>query len=222
MITTDANGEAVIPVNFAENDTKAKKYAYQEIKAPTGYVLDNEIYEFYVSAPKGTSGNGQQSGNVYQLGSELLVLNEKKIPEPTATPTLKPTENPTETPEPSPTATVLPTATPSMTPSSTATPGQGEVPQTPPGPGQEEQTQLLPEEELPVVGESQVLGAFRIKGNGAVLGARRGLDYAVLGKRRRPSTGDSTALLFWLILLGGATITAGTSIVRWKAESKKK
>ena len=228
MITTDANGEAVIPVNFAENDTKAKKYAYQEIKAPTGYVLDGEIYEFYVSAPKGTSGNGQLSGNIYQLGSELLVLNEKKAPEPTATPTLKPTEKPTatpeptETPEPSPTATILPTATPSMTPSSTATPGQGEVPQTSPNPGREEQIQEIPEDEVPVMGEMQVLGAIRVRENGAVLGARRGLDYAVLGKRRRPSTGDSTALLFWLILLGGATITAGTSIAMWKISSKKK
>ena len=234
IITTDANGEAVIPVNFAENDTKAKKYAYQEIKAPKGYVLDSEIYEFYVAAPKGTSGTGQQPENIYQIGSELLVLNEKKAPEPT--PTLKPTETPTATPtatqeptetssatpEPSPTATILPTVAPSTTPSSTATPGQEEVPQTPPGPAQNEQVQEVPEEEISPLGEAQVLGAVRVKENGVVLGARRGVDFAVLGKRRRPSTGDSSALLLWIILLGGAAVTAGTSIVMCKVSSKKK
>nr|MCR4989448.1 hypothetical protein [Lachnospiraceae bacterium] len=60
----------------------------------------------------------------------------------------------------------------------------------------------------------QVLGARR--SNRDVLGARRGMDKAVLGKRRRPSTGDSLAIFAWLAGLAASIGAAGAGIVGLK------
>ena len=79
-------------------------------------------------------------------------------------------------------------------------------------------------EELVLV-EEAVLGAVRIRKptmDAAVLGAKRGVDYGVLGRRRRPGTGDSIAILLWIIALSismGTAITAGLFLQK---EKKKK
>ena len=199
IVTTGTNGKAVIPVNIGENDTKGKKYAYQEIKAPEGYVLDSDIYEFYIAAPKETTGSMSQIENVYQIGSELFVLNEKKAPEPTETPTEKPTEKPTETP------TETPSTTPSSTPEQKAT--------TTATPVQEKQIMTPPE-------EGTVMGAGR--GQDHVVLEESGLDHDVLGGRRSPSTGDNTSFLIWGILLGGAVVIEGIWIATRKITPKNK
>ena len=54
------------------------------------------------------------------------------------------------------------------------------------------------------------------------MGARRGLDQAVLGKRRRPSTGDSAAMIIWVLTLFGAMGGAAVSIVGLKKKHDKK
>jgi hypothetical protein len=77
--------------------------------------------------------------------------------------------------------------------------------------------------------DNQVLGAKRTQlsaSQGAVLGAQRGLDCAVLGKRRRPSTGDSSALLIWLlttaVAFGGILTSAVMLISNKKDRCRKK
>ena len=63
------------------------------------------------------------------------------------------------------------------------------------------------------VPQEGVLGARRTAEGPAVLGAKRGLDKAVLGKKRAPETGDSMAVFGWLTSLmtslGGTGIAAG-------------
>lgn len=77
----------------------------------------------------------------------------------------------------------------------------------------------------PTPDSRRVLGARREQmsaSKGAVLGARRGFEQAVLGRRRRPSTGDSAALLLWIMmdaLAAGGTIT---STIMLKSGSKNK
>lgn len=134
-------------------------------------------------------------------GGDTLVMVDEAENVPTPTPTPTPNE-PTPTPTPDgPT----PTPTPEV-PVPTPTPGTP----TPTGPV------ITPPD------DNQVLGASRVREGGAVLGARRGMDYAVLGKRRRPSTGDSMAMLLWMIALGGSAVIAGTSMVILRGTSKKK
>ena len=63
----------------------------------------------------------------------------------------------------------------------------------------------------PPVDDVDVLGAAR---GSSVLGARRSMAPAVLGKRRRPTTGDSMAMVEWALALsasvgGAAAATAG-------------
>lgn len=111
-------------------------------------------------------------------------------------------------PEPEPTPGDTPTPTPDDTPETT--PGDTPAPTVPVGNGN----------------EGQVLGASRVRASGleaAVLGARRGTDFAVLGKRRRPSTGDSMALIIWMITLfaaAGVAATTGTMLYRKKKKEK--
>lgn len=64
-----------------------------------------------------------------------------------------------------------------------------------------------------------VLGARRAGGadEGSVLGAKRGLDRAVLGKRRSPKTNDSFALYIWMMFLA---IFTGSAIVCTKSLNK--
>ena len=72
----------------------------------------------------------------------------------------------------------------------------------------------------PIVPRGEVLGARKVRGGtGAVLGARRGLDQAVLGKRRAPQTGDSLAIFIWIavmaVSLGGA-VACGIGLKKTK------
>lgn len=58
----------------------------------------------------------------------------------------------------------------------------------------------------------------------AVLGVKRGLDYAVLGKRRRPVTGDSVESLIWVLLMTmacGSMITSVVMLTAGKSPNKK-
>lgn len=140
---------------------------------------------------------------------------------PTATPTAEPTETPTATPAETSKPTVAPT--PDITPEPTETPVPDVIP-TPgdeptPEPGEEPAPEITvtPEPEIPVpTPEGNVLGARRIQETGtraAVLGARRASNYAVLGKRRRPATGDSAAMLVWVLVLAAAIGGVLTSII---------
>ena len=116
-------------------------------------------------------------------------------PEATATPVATPETTPGQTPGPESTPTPEVAPTPDNTPNPVVTPGNNPTPTPPHG---------------------TVLGARKVRMGGtqaAVLGARRGADFAVLGKRRRPSTGDSMALLIWIITMSvamGGAITSST------------
>lgn len=125
-------------------------------------------------------------------------------PSPEETPT---PGTPDETPTPG-----TPDETPTPgTPDETPTPG---TPGNPPGdnPPAEQPPVVYNPPVVAQVAPQQVLGARRTQGNGSVLGARRGVDKAVLGKRRAPSTGDSLAIFAWIAALaaslGGATACA--------------
>lgn len=116
-------------------------------------------------------------------------------PAPEVTPTPR---TPEETPEPTP---ETPEPTPAVTPTVPTTPN--EPPATPP----------------------TVLGARRVQmgvSEASVLGARRGLETAVLGKRRRPSTGDSIALFIWIIVLSVAMGGAISSVIVLESERDKR
>lgn len=73
--------------------------------------------------------------------------------------------------------------------------------------------------------EQAVLGARRVQamgtGDQAVLGAKRSVDQAVLGKRRRPETGDSMASVLWMITLGvsAAAVTVSAMQLKKKKEN---
>ena len=143
----------------------------------------------------------------------------EETPTPTATPEETPT--PTATPEETPTPTATPEETPVPTPGETPAPTPGETPspeETPaPTPGETPGPEITPTPNIPDT--PQVLGASRTREGGAVLGARRGSDFAVLGRRRRPSTGDSMALMIWIILLAaaaGGVVTSVTMLYRNK------
>ena len=103
-------------------------------------------------------------------------------------------------PTPGETPTPTPRDEPTPTPDSGETPTPGDDTETPPG------NQPTPSP------TGEVLGAKRVEEGGAVLGARRGPQYAVLGKRRRPQTGDSMALILWAIALGVSATGAVISL----------
>ena len=127
--------------------------------------------------------------------TQVEITNElipEEIEEPTPTPTPTGTPTPTPTGTPTPESTPTPTASPSL-----PTPGTNPEPPTD-GPA--------------------VLGARRVPGDQAVLGARRGLDQAVLGKRRRPATGDSNEIFGWIALFGFAA--AGVYVATGKLKKK--
>lgn len=117
----------------------------------------------------------------------------------------------------------VPTPEPDPTPEDTPTQTQDDNPEPTPGGDGEPSPEIVPEGNDV---EGQVLGASRVRASGleaAVLGARRGTDFAVLGKRRRPSTGDSIEMIIWIIALGaaaGAAITAGTMLYVKKKDEK--
>lgn len=72
-----------------------------------------------------------------------------------------------------------------------------------------------------------VLGARRTDGDAAeaaVLGARRGTEQAVLGKRRKPQTGDTAALNAWMAAMtmaAGAAGISGTKLAKGKKKEEK-
>ena len=144
------------------------------------------------------------------------------VNEPTPTPTV-PVDGPTPTPtvpanEPTPTP-QGPDVTPTpYVPETTPTPETPEPTATPEEP-EPEPFRLIPTPEP----EQTVLGANRVREKGAVLGAKRGADQAVLGKRRRPATGDSMAIIIWVIALGAAVGGVLTSLIAmWSNKNKNK
>lgn len=129
-----------------------------------------------------------------------------ETPEPTlGTPGTTPTPEVTPTPG-------TPGETPEPTPGTPEEPPTPEVTPVPPVPG----NNVPPEPPTP---QGTVLGARRVQMNArdaAVLGVRRGVESAVLGKRRRPSTGDSTAMFVWIIVLSiaiGGALSSGVFLV---------
>ena len=98
---------------------------------------------------------------------------------------------------------------------------------TPYVPDEPEPTSYVPDEPTtftlipPQEEERTVLGASRVRDGGAVLGAKRGTDQAVLGKRRRPATGDSLAIFVWMIALFAAVGGVITSLLAMRSNNKK-
>ena len=152
----------------------------------------------------------------------FTITNTHKV-EPTPTPTPVPEETPAPTPTPTPTATPKPTVTPTPTaevtpePETTPTPNPGQPPAPTPA-----KTPEVPTATPEPVSELQPEQGARVQEVGieaAVLGARRATDCAVLGKRRRPATGDSMQIFFWmgmLVLAGFTATTAGVSLYKGK------
>ena len=63
-----------------------------------------------------------------------------------------------------------------------------------------------------------VLGARRVDApNGSVLGARKALDQAVLGKRRAPQTGDDS-MIIWMLALLASLAGAAASVLTLKKQ----
>ncbi len=145
----------------------------------------------------------------------------ENTPEPSATPGTTPeaTATPEATPETTPEATATPVATPETTPGQTPAPEESPTPEVAPTPDSTPNPIVTPgNNPTPTPPRGTVLGARKVRMGGtqaAVLGARRGADFAVLGKRRRPSTGDSMALLIWIITMSvamGGAITSSTML----------
>ena len=122
---------------------------------------------------------------------------------------VEPTPGPSETPTPT---------TPGTSPAPTTAPGGGTTPADTPV--------IIPDEPVALAAApgAAVLGARRTEGaatEAAVLGARRGTEQAVLGKRRKPKTGDSAALSAWMAAMTMATGAAGISGTKLARRKKK-
>ena len=201
-------------------------YSVVESDVPTGYEVDYSTIE----------------GNLIVTNTFTITpaATPTVITTPTPTATIKPTTTPkvTATPSAIPTATATPAVTPEATPNPTAAPTNTPAawPSSTPENYQEtgvtqgdDDTPSAGEENTPEEEESEptVMKPARIqeKGvKGAVRGARRGLEYAVLGRRRRPSTGDSLVLLLWTLVLAvavGGSMTSGIMLV-YAPKSKRK
>ncbi len=193
--------------------------------------------------PTGTPGTTATPGTTPDV-----TATPGTTPGTTATPGTTPgiTATPGTTPDVTATPGTTPgtTATPGTTPAPGSTPGNtpenttpvpGSTPENTPEPGVTPEV-TIPGPEMtpgntpgregqPTPDSRRVLGARREQmsaSKGAVLGARRGFEQAVLGRRRRPSTGDSAALLLWIMmdaLAAGGTIT---STIMLKSGSKNK
>ena len=144
-------------------------------------------------------------------------------------PTPAPSEEPAPSESPAPSTTPVPTTAPTTEPGGGDTPEGGD--DTPADGG------LVTIEEGPVAlaaapvnavaaeDGAAVLGARRVAANtsdAAVLGARRGTEYAVLGKRRRPETGDSAAIWIWSSMVALAVCGAGISVTGLAKSRRKK
>lgn len=145
----------------------------------------------------------------------------------------EPTPGPSETPSPSETPAPSTTPTPGTSPAPTTTPGGGTTPDVTPDDGGDT-TVIIPDAPValaaaPVAADNgaAVLGARRTDGDAAeaaVLGARRGTEQAVLGKRRKPQTGDNAALNAWMAAMtmaAGAAGISGTKLAKGKKKEEK-
>lgn len=116
----------------------------------------------------------RESGQAYHLDGYIVEVPEKVLPEPTTEPTTEPATGSSDNSDEQQIVTI------EDTPTALAA--------------------------TPVNTDQAVLGARRTSGNStgdaAVLGAKRGVDQAVLGKRRNPETGDSAAMPVWVIVFG--------------------
>lgn len=132
-----------------------------------------------------------------------------------------------------PTPTPTTPTTPGTSPAPTTTPGGGTTPDVTPDDGGDT-TVIIPDAPValaaaPVAADNgaAVLGARRTDGDAAeaaVLGARRGTEQAVLGKRRKPQTGDSAALNAWMAAMTmavGAAGISGTKLAKGKKKEEK-
>lgn len=146
---------------------------------------------------------------------------------------VQPTPGPSETPSPSETPAPSTTPTPGTSPAPTTTPGGGTTPDVTPDDGGDT-TVIIPDAPValaaaPVAADNgaEVLGARRTDGDAAeaaVLGARRGTEQAVLGKRRKPKTGDTAALNAWMAAMtmaAGAAGISGTKLAKGKKKEEK-
>lgn len=115
----------------------------------------------------------------------------------------------------------------------TPAPGGGTTPDVTPDDGGDT-TVIIPDAPValaaaPVAADdgAAVLGARRTDGDAteaAVLGARRGTEQAVLGKRRKPQTGDTAALNAWMAAMtmaAGAAGISGTKLAKGKKKEEK-
>lgn len=136
---------------------------------------------------------------------------------------VQPTPGPSEAPSPSE----------NPSPAPTTTPGGGTTPDATPDDGGDT-TVIIPDAPValaaaPVAADdgATVLGARRTDGDAteaAVLGARRGTEQAVLGKRRKPQTGDTAALNAWMAAMtmaAGAAGISGTKLAKGKKKEEK-
>lgn len=232
-----ANGKATgDPVTLsAENDWK---YTWSDLQLnANGKAISYTVKELNV--PSGYRA-------IYTTEGTTLVVKNTTTPAPTPVPTPVPdvtpaptttpdggfTPTPDNTPTPTPKATATPSVSPSATPSVSPSATPGEPERTPsiertPRPETTPEGRTTPTPDL-LEGEPTVLTSVRVeeKGvKGAVRGARRGLEYAVLGRRRRPSTGDDPALLLWMLALAvavGGSLTASIMLANTSGRSGRK
>lgn len=154
-------------------------------------------------------------------GSATPSVTPTGSPEGSATPSVTPDTTPTGSPEGSATPSVTPEATPGSTPAQTP----DTTPESTPEVFTEPTPETVPSAAPEATPEGSVLGARRTNAGGteaAVLGAKRGTDYAVLGKRRRPTTGDSAEIIIWVLVLSAAVGGAIVSGVMMYQSRKKK
>ncbi|MBO5390084.1 MAG: Cna B-type domain-containing protein, partial [Lachnospiraceae bacterium] len=140
------------------------------------------------------------------IENKYIKPNPKPTDKPEDEPTVEPTAQPTATPVASPTAT--PQSSPVITPQESPAPGSTDVRPT----STPEYTSVVTMDDALVI-QGSVEDA-------AVLSARRGLDFAILGIRRRPGTGDN-AMVDWVILLLISVIIASISGYKIKRNRKK-
>ena len=216
-------------VDGVVNDTK--------VHTATVKVKDNDDGTLKVTVKYSDGKDGFVFTNTYSVSTPTPTPSEEPTATPSTTPSATETPGPSETPGTTPEATATPettpeaSATPGTTPEATATPAATPetTPGQTPGPDATPTPEVVPTPDntpnpvvtpgnnpTPTPPHGTVLGARKVRMGGkqaAVLGARRGADFAVLGKRRRPSTGDSMSLLIWIITMSvamGGAITSST------------
>ena len=212
IVTPDAKG------NWKWSFTDLPKYKMigNEIKEVT-YTIEEVEVEGYETSVKGYNVTNTKEKPTPEPSEEPTPTPEN-TPEPSTTPDVpENTPEPSATPGTTPEATATPAATPETTPGQTPGPESTPTPEVVPTPDNTPNPVVTPgNNPTPTPPHGTVLGARKVRMGGtqaAVLGARRGADFAVLGKRRRPSTGDSMALLIWIITMSvamGGAITSST------------